>query len=124
MSLLESLRSSSTRNPLIKEVKDFYRHLLSKAGFYFHGFPPMLALPEMNWQTNLQSRLQILDDQLFMLMCDLPSISGAIASGRKWNMETNNKLHVIKPVLSYWVTKLNRRCDVLTELRIGHTTDT
>ncbi|GBN56622.1 RNA-directed DNA polymerase from mobile element jockey [Araneus ventricosus] len=30
MSLLESLRSSSTRNPLIKEVKDFYRQLLSK----------------------------------------------------------------------------------------------
>ncbi|GBN03084.1 hypothetical protein AVEN_208852-1 [Araneus ventricosus] len=38
----------------------------------------------------------------------------------KWNMETNNKLHVIKPVLSHWVTKLNRRCDVvLTRLRIG-----
>ncbi|GBN81983.1 hypothetical protein AVEN_40943-1 [Araneus ventricosus] len=40
----------------------------------------------------------------------------------KWNMETNNKLHVIKPVLSHWVTKLNRCCDVvLTRLRIGHT---
>ncbi|GBN21182.1 hypothetical protein AVEN_28836-1 [Araneus ventricosus] len=39
-----------------------------------------------------------------------------------WSMETNNKLHVIKPVLSHWVTKLNRRCDVvLTRLRIGHT---
>ncbi|GBM46884.1 hypothetical protein AVEN_10726-1 [Araneus ventricosus] len=30
MSLWESLRSPSTHNPLIKEVKDFYRHLLSK----------------------------------------------------------------------------------------------
>ncbi|GBM44896.1 Caspase-7 [Araneus ventricosus] len=37
-------------------------------------------------------------------------------------METNNKLHVIKPVLSHWVMKLDRRCDVvLTRLRIGHT---
>ncbi|GBL52969.1 hypothetical protein AVEN_231903-1 [Araneus ventricosus] len=40
----------------------------------------------------------------------------------KWNMETNNKIHVIKPVLSQWVIKLNRRCDVmLTRLRIGQT---
>ncbi|GBN70457.1 hypothetical protein AVEN_228020-1 [Araneus ventricosus] len=40
----------------------------------------------------------------------------------KWNMETNNKLYDIKLVLSQWVMKLNRRCDVmLTRLRIGHT---
>ncbi|GBN72487.1 hypothetical protein AVEN_185450-1 [Araneus ventricosus] len=40
----------------------------------------------------------------------------------KWNMETNNKLYVIKPVLSQWITKLNRRCDaMLTRLPIRHT---
>ncbi|GBN51923.1 hypothetical protein AVEN_90822-1 [Araneus ventricosus] len=125
MSLLESLRSSSTRNPLIKEVKNFYRHLLSKGARILFSWVPShvgitgneLADKSAKSATEFLTRPIVYADVRSAVNqwchCQWP---------KKWNMETNNKLHVIKPVLSHWVRKLNRRCDVvLTRLRIGHT---
>ncbi|GBN65475.1 hypothetical protein AVEN_91608-1 [Araneus ventricosus] len=125
MSLLESLRSSSTRNPLIKEVKDFYRHLLSKgARILFSRVPSHVGITGNELaDKSAKSATEFLTRPI--VYADVRSAFNQWCHcqwQKKWNMETNNKLHVIKPVLSHWITKLNRRCDVvLTRLRIGHT---
>ncbi|GBN44094.1 hypothetical protein AVEN_93695-1 [Araneus ventricosus] len=39
-----------------------------------------------------------------------------------WNVETENKLHAVKPTVESWPSLKNRKADtVLTRLRIGHT---
>ncbi|GBN39671.1 hypothetical protein AVEN_257309-1 [Araneus ventricosus] len=125
MSLLESLRSSSTRNPLIKEVKDFYRHLLSKgARILFLWVPSHVGITGNELADKSEkSATEFLTRPI--VYADARSVVNQWCRYQwqeKWNMETNNKLHVTKPVLSHWVTKLNTRCDVvLTRLRIGHT---
>ncbi|GBL90934.1 hypothetical protein AVEN_28029-1 [Araneus ventricosus] len=123
--LQTDLLGVSTCNPLIKEVKDFYRHLLSKGARILFSWVPShvgitgneLAEKSAKSATEFLTQLIVYADVRYAVNqwchCQWQE---------KWNMETNNKLHVIKPVHSHWVTKLNRRCDVvLTRLRIGHT---
>ncbi|GBM75815.1 hypothetical protein AVEN_105733-1 [Araneus ventricosus] len=40
----------------------------------------------------------------------------------RWNLETANKLHTLKPLVQPWPSLANRKADTLiTRLRIGHT---
>ncbi|GBN59312.1 hypothetical protein AVEN_272026-1, partial [Araneus ventricosus] len=38
-----------------------------------------------------------------------------------WNLEVDNKLHEVKPIVTQWTSSFNRKYEVtLTRLRIGH----
>ncbi|GBM92756.1 hypothetical protein AVEN_73941-1 [Araneus ventricosus] len=40
----------------------------------------------------------------------------------QWDLETDNKLHTLKPLVQLWPSLANRKADtLLTRLRIGHT---
>ncbi|GBM16448.1 hypothetical protein AVEN_94938-1 [Araneus ventricosus] len=124
MSLLESLRSSSIRNPFIKEVKDLRRHLLSRgARILFSCVPSHVGITGNELADKSEkSATEFLTRPI--VYADVRSTVNQWCHYKwqeKWNMETNNKLHVIKPVLSQWVTKRNRRCDVMLTLHNGHT---
>ncbi|GBN90185.1 hypothetical protein AVEN_36200-1 [Araneus ventricosus] len=101
MSLLESLRSSSTHNPLIKEVKDFYRHLLSKGARILFSWVPSHAGITGNELADkcAKSATEFLTRPI--VYADVRSAVNQWCHCQwqeKWNMETNNKLHVIKPI--------------------------
>ncbi|GBL98589.1 hypothetical protein AVEN_19659-1 [Araneus ventricosus] len=103
MSLLESLRSSSTCNPLIKEVEDFYRHLLSKGDqILFSWVPSHVGITGNELaDKSAKSATEFLTRPI--VYADVRSAVNQWCHCQwqeNWNMETNNKLHVIKPVLS------------------------
>ncbi|GBM61037.1 hypothetical protein AVEN_264367-1 [Araneus ventricosus] len=41
----------------------------------------------------------------------------------QWDLETDNKLHTLKPLVQLWPSLANRKADtlIITRLRIGHT---
>ncbi|GBM03968.1 hypothetical protein AVEN_99172-1 [Araneus ventricosus] len=102
ISLLEFLRSSSTHNPLIEEVKDFYRHLLSKGSrILFSWVPSHLGITGNELaDKSAKSATEFLTRPI--VYADVRSAVSQWCHYQwqeKWNMETNNKLNVIKPVL-------------------------
>ncbi|GBN20423.1 hypothetical protein AVEN_216111-1 [Araneus ventricosus] len=125
MSLLESLRSSSTHNLLIKEVKDFYRHLLSKgARILFSWVPSHVGITRNELPDKSEKSATEFLTRPIVYVDVLSAVNQwcHYQLQEKWNVDANKKHRLIKPVLSQRVTKFKRRCDVLlTRLRIGHT---
>ncbi|GBO21011.1 hypothetical protein AVEN_136294-1, partial [Araneus ventricosus] len=92
MSLLESLRSSSTRNPLIKEVKDFYRHLLSKgARILFSWVPSHVGITgnELADKSAKSATEFLIRPIVYADVRSAVNQWGHCQWQEKWNMETN-----------------------------------
>ncbi|XP_055940827.1 uncharacterized protein LOC129971257 [Argiope bruennichi] len=125
LSVLQALNSSSLGHPLLQEVKKIYRLLyLKNIRVLLSWIPSHMGISGNEIaDTVAKSASVILPQRISYKDMRTAIIHWCHRQWQnQWDMETNNKLHFIKPQLANWCSKLSRRYDViLSRLRIGHT---
>ncbi|GFU04143.1 RNase H domain-containing protein [Trichonephila clavipes] len=126
MSVLEVIENYNDRcHHVVCDIIDITSRLHGKGcDIQFCWIPSHVGITG-NEQADLVARSETTELPLTVLLCDMKRvIQHRIDNSwqESWNLQTNNKLHCVKPVIGALPLMPMRRTDVkLTRLRIGHT---
>ena len=127
LSVLQSLRSTTSDNPLINELLLKYTNISNDKDILFCWIPSHCGIRgNEKADRAAKTALSLPVSEMKLPHTDFkPQIQKLLQNKwqESWNAETNNKLHTVKPVLGEWCPAYQptRRDEVvLARLRIGH----
>ncbi|GBN27805.1 RNA-directed DNA polymerase from mobile element jockey [Araneus ventricosus] len=126
LSVLQSLKSSNHQShPLVFSVLELYSKLLFRGFTVLFCWIPSHVGIRGNENADKAAKSASAFYNTPVPACDLKKhikYQLYFSWQTQWNIETQNKLHAVKPVIENWPSMRNRKSDtVLTRLRIGHT---